>query len=351
MQRLEYITDMDSAIAADALPQVLAKRRSRMRRVATDKRLQITERDIEVLRLLSRYRYLRSSHLHALVGGKSYKRFIERLGHLYHEGGYVDRPAQQWQAINARYMPAVYELGDAGEQLLRELGALDQTLSPLLRKGRHGAIRQYRHDLMICDILASLEIGIRANGNLRLVTWPEILASPKMPAATRMAANPFAFPVSVAYTCPRTNATEMWDKPLVPDAIFGIEYSSDGRKTYRFFALEADRNTEPVVRANLLQTSYFRKLLQYREIAAQKAYLTRFGLPNLLVLTVTTNEQHLRNIMEMARTLDGGAGGLSFLFKTMPALDSLEKAPLPSADILTAPWQRAGRPEFKIDQP
>ena len=28
---------------------------------------------------------------------------IERLGHLYHEGGYVDRPAQQWQAFNARY--------------------------------------------------------------------------------------------------------------------------------------------------------------------------------------------------------------------------------------------------------
>lgn len=341
---------MHSSIAADALPQIPTKRRSRMRRVATDKRLQITERDIEVLRILGRYRYLRSSHLHALAGGKSHKRFIERLGHLYHEGGYVDRPAQQWQAINARYMPAVYELGDAGERLLGELGVMDQTLSPLLRKGRNGAIRQYRHDLMICDILASIEIGIRANGSLRLVSWPEILASPKMPQATRAAANPFAFPVSVTCTCPRTNVTERWDKPLVPDAIFGIEYLYDSRKTYRFFALEADRNTEPVVRGNLLQTSYLRKLLQYRAVATQRTYLTRFGLPNLLVLTVTTNEQHLRNIMEVTDTLVGGGGSPLFLFKTMPSLDSLEKSPLPTADILTLPWQRVGHANFRIDQ-
>lgn len=342
---------MDSAVAADVLPEVVIKRRSRMRRVATYKRLQITERDVEVLRLLGRYRYLRSSHLHALAGGRSHKRFIERLGHLYHEGGYVDRPSHQWQAINARYMPAVYELGDAGERLLAGLGTADRPLSPLLRKGRHGAIRQYRHDLMICDILACIEIGIRANRSLRLVSWPEILGSPKMPEATRTAANPFALLASIAYTCPRTNATERWDKPLVPDAIFGIEYSSDARKTYRFFALEADRNTEPVVRANLLQTSYLRKLLQYREVAAQRTYLTRFGLPNLLVLTVTTNEQHLQNIMELAGTLAGGAGSPSFLFKTMPSLDSLERAPVPTPEILTVPWQRAGHPDFRIDQP
>lgn len=341
---------MDS-IAVHSPSKVTPKRRSRLRRAATDKRLQITERDIEVLRLLGRYRYLRSSHLHALAGGQSHKRFIERLGHLYHEGGYIDRPAQQWQAINARYMPAVYELGDAGERLLAGLGMVDRSLSPLLRKGRQGAVRQYRHDLMICDILASIEIGTRANRGLRLVSWPEIFANPKMPEATRMAANPFALPVSVTYTCSRTNALERWDKPLVPDAVFGIEYSSDGPKTYRFFALEADRNTEPVVRSSLLQTSYLRKLLQYREVAAQRTYLTRFGLPNLLVLTVTTNEQHLRNIMELAGTLAGGAGNPTFLFKTMPSLDSLEKAPVPTPEILTAPWQRVRHADFRIDQP
>jgi hypothetical protein len=329
----------------------VSQRRSRMRRTASFKRVHITDRDIEVLRLLSRYRYLRSSYLHALVGGKSHKRFIERLGHLYHEGGYIDRPRQQWQAINARYMPAVYELGDAGERMLIEQGVLGQLKTPLVRKGRQGAVRQFQHDLMICDILASVEIGVSGNRKLRYVSWQEILANSKTPEATRTAANPFAIPASITYTCPRTHAIERWDKPLIPDALFGIEYLHDGRKTYRFFAVEADRNSEPIVRGNLQQTSYLRKILQYREISARKTYLTHFGLPNLLVLNVTINEQHMRNLVRSVGEFTEGKGSAHFLFMTMPSLASLEKAPPPTPHILTAPWERAGHSEFRLDQP
>ena len=57
---------------------------------------------------------------HALVGGYKFG-FIKQLGTLFHDG-YLDRPAQQWQAINARYMPAVYELGTRGAQALRSAG-------------------------------------------------------------------------------------------------------------------------------------------------------------------------------------------------------------------------------------
>jgi hypothetical protein len=342
---------MDNATASEARPDVTSKRRSRMRRLASDKRLQITARDIEILRLLSRYRYLRSNHLQALIASKSQKRFVERLGDLYHEGGYVNRPVQQWQAVNARYMPAVYELGDAGERLLIEQGEISESLSPLLRKGRQGAVRQFHHDLMVCDILASLEIGIRADRNLRLISWPEILASRKMPEATRTASNPFSIPVAITYTCPKTKATERSDKPLIPDALFGIEYSSDGKKSYRFFAVEADRNSEPIFRGNLHQSSYLRKILQYQGIAARKAYQSHFGLPNLLVLNVTTNEQHMRNIVQFVSEITEGKGSAHLLFKTMPTLASLEKAPPPTPHILTIPWQRAGHPDFRIDQP
>jgi hypothetical protein len=342
---------MEHESTQGTLDTVPGKRRSRLRPLTTNKRLQITDRDVEILRLLSRYRYLRSHHLHTLIGGKSHKRFIERLGDLYHEGGYVNRPPQQWQAINARYMPAVYELGEAGERLLIDQGMLNADLAPLQRQGRHGAVRQFHHDLMICDILASIEIGVLADKSLRLVSSQEILASPKTPEATRRAVNPFAIPVSITYMSPRANEVERWDKPLIPDAIFGIEYLSDGKKTYRFFALEADRNTEPIYRGNLHQASYLRKILQYREIAARKAHLTHFGLPNLLVLNVTTNEQHMRNILQFVGDITEGKGCTYFLFKTMPSLASLEKAPPPTPYILTAPWQRAGHPDFRIDQP
>ncbi len=311
-----------------------------MARRPTEKNIEITERDIEIFRLLGRYRYLRSTHLFALTGGKSKKRFVERLGHLYHEGGYLNRPAQQWQAINARYMPAVYELGDAGRRVLEHHGARHDGTAFRSPHGRPSVARQYHHELMICDIISSIEIGVRADPNLRFISWREILASPKMPEATRNSAHPFAVPVLVSYACPRTKNTYRCDKPLIPDALFGIEYAKNGQKGYRFFALEADRNTEPAFRGDLQQTSYLRKILQYREIVARSIYKTRWGLPNLLVLNVTTNDRHMQNLMRLVEEVTGGTGSTCLLFKTMPSLASLEQAPLPTSHMLAAPWQR-----------
>ena len=324
-------------------------RRSRMYRCAAVKHIQLTVRDLAILELLHRYRYLRSTHIYALVGGKSKRRFLERLGALYHEGSYLNRPEQQWQVINARYMPAVYELSEAGERALQERGLLDQTISPLLERGRPRAARRYHHELMICDIISSIEIGTRVDPSLRFIPWPEILA--KAPEATRRSEKPFNVPIYVSYACARTRQTHTYDRPLVPDAVFGIEYTRSAQKSYRFFALEADRNSEPVFRSTLEQTSYLRKILQYREIAARSLYETCWGLPNLLVLNVTTNQQHMANILSSVKKVTGGRGSTFLLFMTMPSLSSLETAPPPTPHMLTAAWQRAGHSDFYINHP
>ena len=321
-----------------------------MSRKRTGKRLQLTERDLEVLRLLHRYRFLRSTHLHALAGGKSRTRFIERLGDLYHEGGFIERPTQQWQAINARYMPAVYELGDAGRKLLAEYGTTHESVMPSAGRQTCRPSRHFHHELMICDILSSIEIGVCADPSLRFISWPEILASEKMPEATRQASRPMEVKVPVTVASPRARKSSRTERPLVPDALFGLEYTANGAKQYRFFALEADRNTEPVFRSTLRQSSYLRKILQYREISAQSLYRARWGLPNLMVLNATTNDRHRQNIMHLVDELTGGRGSTFLLFRTMPSLASFERAPKPSADILIGGWHRAGHPDFFIDR-
>ncbi len=316
-----------------------------MSRKRTGKRIRLTERDLEVFRLLTRYRFLRSTHLHAFAGGRSDKRFVERLGDLYHEGGYIDRPKQQWQAINARYMPAVYELGEAGRTVLAQYGA-----APAGRHGRRLS-RHYHHELMICDILSSIEIGARADPSLRFISWPEILASPKMPETTRSAARPMAARVPITHAALGAGKSHRMERPLLPDALFGLEYTARGTKQYRFFALEADRNTEPIVRSNLRQSSYLRKILQYREIVARSVYKTLWGLPNLLVLNVTINDRHRRNIMRLVDELTKGKGSTFLLFGTMPSLASLAQSPRPIQNILTRAWHRTGHPDFFIDRP
>jgi len=300
------------------------ERRSRIRRTRTGKRLALTPRDIDIFRAVSRYRYLRSTYLHAFVGGASETRFKERLGDLFHEG-YLDRPSQQWQFADALHAPVVYESGEGARRALCESGIAVDEPRTLLAQTAH---RQFQHSLMICELLASLEIATRGVPGLGFIPWSEVLA--RAPEATRASPRPFQLSLpSGAY--------------LVPDGLFGLEYVQDAKKSYRFFALEADRGTMPVERSDKGQTSYLAKLAGYQGIIAQRAYKTTWGTPNLLVLTVTTSESRLQEIMQ--RLAANGGGHAAFLFKSAMGSDLRR----PMLRLLLQPWQRAVPQPMRID--
>jgi hypothetical protein len=83
----------------------------------------------------------------------------------------------------------------------------------------------------------------------------------------------------------------------VPDGLFGIEYSVGDKKAYRFFALEADRGTMAVARSTAGQISYLGKIASYREIIARRVHKTHLGMPNLLVLALTTGDARMADII------------------------------------------------------
>ncbi len=312
----EY-TDAFSAHTSRLYDKRMA-RRSRMHRTRSGKRLELTQRDIDLFKLLHRYRYLRSTYLHAFVGGASEKRFKERLGDLFHEG-YLDRPAQQWEYADARCRPVVHEIGRRGTRALQDAGAAADGATFL-----GSAHRQFRHSLMICEALASIELGCRHHG-LGFIAWPEILE--KAPEATRASATPWRLLLPSG-------------GHIVPDGVFGIEYRSSGAKAYRFFALEADRGTMPVSRSKPGQTSYLAKLAAYGEAIRARAHTVHWGVPNLLVLTLTTKAARLSEIVAKL----GANGSPGFLFKA--AGERTLTAPLPA--LLTEPWTRAGLPPLSI---
>jgi len=107
----------------------------------------------------------------------------------------------------------------------------------------------------------------------------------------------------------------------VPDGLFGIEYSSGEKKAYRFFAVEADRGTMPISRSNGSQTSYLGKLTAYREILAHRVHKTHWGIPNLLVLTVTIGARRIQETMD--RLQDRPIESAGFLFKALAFPDLL----------------------------
>jgi len=127
---------------------------------------------------------------------------------------------------------------------------------------------------------------------------------------------------------------------LVPDGVFGIEYKGGDAKAYRFFALEADRGTMPIARTDPKQSSYLAKLAAYGEIIARQVHKTHWGIPNLLVLTLTTSAARRSEIIAKL----GGGNSPAFLFKA--ADGKVLRSPLPA--LLTEPWTRAGLPPLSI---
>jgi len=316
-------------------------RTSRWHRGST-KAVQLTPRDLTILSLLQRYRYASTEHIHAFVGGQK-NRLQERLARLYREPNcYVNRPAQQRQYFNANYRPILYELDRNGERALREQGRFDDdapvTWLNCRRDGRTG----FAHAVMVCEALASIELGIRGNTSLRFIGWPEIKGRIPEPARHSKLLHCLRARISRQIK----GATQVCDKALAPDAVFGIAYQGHGA---RFFALECDRDSEPLRRSNLQQTSYTRKLLQYHQVLRERAYHAQWGLPNLLVLSLTTSELHMRKIVALAEEVCGDVRRF-FLFKTMPSLGDFAPPEPPTGRLLTEAWLRPGLADFRLDQ-
>ena len=164
---------------------------------------------------------------------------------------------------------------------------------------------------MVSDIMVTLELACRKTPGIRFLTGDDIA----LPAAAQKAREPFHWHVNVS-TRHRVG--------VIPDAVFGLEYADlpQGRNRAWFF-LEADRGTMPVIRQNLDQTSFFRKMLAYEATWTQRLHSTRLGLNRFRVLTVTNSTERAANLTAACGQLERGQG--LFLFGDITAVQSGEK--------------------------
>jgi hypothetical protein len=182
---------------------------------------------------------------------------------------------------------------------------------------------------MVCEVIASLDLAVWRYPDLRLISWTEILA--KAPKAADRAG-----PLRIANFGPN-------EKAPVPDALFGIAYTADAAPRYRFFALEADRGTMPVSRTSSIGTSLLEKVASYRSYVAAGRHRAELGIPNLLVLIVTTALSRAETIRSAIERRYGESP--SFLIQSVDCLSS----PLPT--LLAGPWTRAGCAPIAIIDP
>lgn len=231
----------------------------------------------------------------------------------------------------------IYELDERGSRLLRDRGL------SFLPNGYH---RNFAHELMAAQIMASIELGTKENPHIRLISWPEILASPNTPKATRESQTPASIPVTYLRRGERHAVN------LTADAHpFGLERLIAGTRTYLFFpGIEADCSTEPLDPNDYERSSIVRKIDAYTAVAQQSIYRSHFGFPNFLVPIIAPTETRMRSMMRLVDKITDGRGSKLFFFKTFPAFTSSEKPPEPGGHMLTEPWHRAGFPPLYLDR-
>jgi hypothetical protein len=196
---------------------------------------------VVIIRQLARYRFLRSTHIAALVG-RSIDRTNDRLARLFH-AGYLDRPHAQLDYYpTAGSAPMVYALANRGARLLIDRYEIEFANVDWSRKN-HKAGRSFisfiEHQLEIVDFQVGLDRATRDREDIRLVRADEIIAG--MPDQPRARRNPFALRVKL------THKGVVREIGVIPDFVFGIR-SHDGSN--RSFVVEIDRGTMPVVRSD-----------------------------------------------------------------------------------------------------
>jgi hypothetical protein len=189
---------------------------------------------------------------------------------------------------------------------------------------------------MTSCITASIELATLGRSHLTYIPQSAILA--RTNASLRCPVHIFA---------PR--AADGVRKELAPDAIFGLEYQTSEGSKFRFFAVEADRATEPTTSSTWNRKSFLRNLQQYDAYVADGAYRTHLSLSApLLVLTVVSDHARMKRMIELTGR-HHSTGNAFMLFQAWDDFGPVFRPPQPDAGLLHEGWSRSGLPPFFID--
>jgi hypothetical protein len=294
----------------DTQTLAVVSRRPRFRRAPEPPAFRLTDDDVVIVRQLARYRFLRSTHIAALVG-RSIDRTNDRLSRLFH-AGYVDRPHAQLDYYpTAGSAPMVYALADRGARLLVDRYGIDLANVEWSRKNRKAGRPFIEHQLEIVDFQVDLDRATREREDIRLIHAEEIVAA--MPDQLRIRRNPFGLRVKLTH---KGTAREVG---VVADFVFGLKRRDGSNYSYM---VEIDRGTMPIVRSSIEQTSFEKKMRAYLTAHAARQHEQRFGWKTFRVLTITTDKYRMQSMIDALRRIHvaSSPGASLFLFTTRDAL-------------------------------
>ena len=286
----------------------------RLSRPKYPQRLRITARDMDILRAVARFRFLSSEQIVSVVGG-SPATLAVRLKKLF-RNAYLDRPRNQHvqlaQFFDEGNRPLVYGLARKGAQLLAEDGVAIDAKLDWTTKNQRATAAFLAHTLETADAMLAFDRACRAAESVRLVDHHALL--PFMPEATQRLRDPFRCRVEV-----RTKGQALpLSIAVVPDRLFSLAHADGTRRNY---ALELDRGTMDIRARRLAgKSSFRRKLIGYYTAWKERRHTEHWNFNSFRVLTVTTSEKRLANMLAAQHEVTNGTVPGLFLYTTQDRL-------------------------------
>lgn len=261
------------------------------------------------------YRHFKKSEYARKVLRKLFKAHAVGLPLGHNEQGLSD---DAWRYAKQRNVFYPVQLWPIGEAHLAKAGRW------LERDKGHST--EWAHSLY-CGVLSYSFESAPLPFGIQLRTQADILAHERCPAATRALQSPHHIVFN-----PNRKKGEAKDGVVPDHELFGYAYTRPGGRTsYVYFhGFEADRNTE--------QFSVIRnKLHQYNRYFATEYYKSHYGLTNVGILFITTNERRATGILQLIKEVIHPDFQQNFLVKVVP--DPLKKYPPATAHMIIEPWQ------------
>lgn len=240
--------------------------RSTFHHIVPQKRVTPTNREIRWLKHIERHGPQSSQYLYELTRGTHCcKDTALRQMQKLRAGGFLMLPRQQLATEHANFNPYIYDLTKTAKDHLADLGIAEPTARPT---------GHWWHGYMTSCVTSSIDIAAARDG-VRYIPAHEILAIKDAP---------LAIPVGRA--------------KLIPDQLFALDYGG----SFRAFALEVDRGTEPATSFSS-RKSLARSIEQYTTLIELEFYKIYYGLKtNLLVLWVFISRTRQVRFLEMLKS-------------------------------------------------
>jgi len=267
----------DNVLAMPRKPKTDQARLPKKRRAKTPPRFMLTDRDVELVRAILKYRFLQVSQFEWLFPDASRRGMENRLRYLYHSK-YLDRIVYP-EATHANRL--IYAMAEKGAKLLAEKDQVSRDKVPWGRHLNKVSLSHIRHLLAINDVLISYALALEDAKANRLVSDFRVV---KGDASSHKIA-----------VILKDDAGKRFEAAIVPDAVVGVKFKSG---EFGLFFVEVDRATMTTKR-------WQDKIRVYYDYARSPELRSKFQTEWFIVLTVTTSEKRITSLAERTVAMGG----------------------------------------------